>query len=260
MARVIEIDPANYQNHAWLSYDYARVAVFDAARYHARMCTKLHPEGAACAYSIARTAMLSGDIAAARKTVLDAMTRNPQSSKIQLAQGELQYFIGDCAGALRSIAQARPEFARTEVALDLRHHEDGVAIFAWCLRKQGETARARRSESIVHRATRAPGNRRGVRAPACANGRGDGRPRGLGGSPDRAREHPLSGLHVRSARTDDPALPQGCRGCGPAGQTGRAPRRVAADPAEGLDAGADPRRAGIDTVRYPADGAKAAGS
>ena len=32
-------------------------------------------------------------------------------------------------------------------------------------------------------------------------------------------------------------------GCGPAGQTGRAPRRVAPDPAEGLDAGADPRRA-----------------
>ena len=141
VARVIEIDPANYQNHAWLSYDYASVAVFDAARYHARMCTKLHPEGAACAYSIARVAMLSGDIAAARKTVLDAMTRNPQSSMIQLAQGELQYFIGDCAGALRSIAQARPEFARTEVALNLRHHEDGVAIFAWCLRKQGETAR-----------------------------------------------------------------------------------------------------------------------
>jgi TolB-like protein/DNA-binding winged helix-turn-helix (wHTH) protein/Tfp pilus assembly protein PilF len=142
VARVIEVDPANYQNHAWLSYDYARVALFDAARYHARMCAKLHPEGAACVYSIARTEMLSGDIAAARKTVLAAMTRNPQSSMIQLAQGELQYFIGDCAGALRSIAQARPEFARTDVALDLRHHEDGVAIFTWCLRKQGETARA----------------------------------------------------------------------------------------------------------------------
>ena len=141
VARVIEIDPANYQNHAWLSHDYARVAVFDAARYHARMCAKLLPEGAACAYSIAHVAMLSGDIAAARKTVLDAMTRNPQSSTIQLAQGELQYFLGDCAGALRSITQARPDFARTEVILDLRHHEDGVAIFAWCLRKQGETAR-----------------------------------------------------------------------------------------------------------------------
>ena len=142
VARVIEIDPASYQNHAWLSYDYARVAEFDAARYHARMCTKLHPEGAACAYSSARTEMLSGDIAAARKTVLDAMARSPQSAMIKLAQGELQYFTGDCAGALRSIAQARPEFARTDIALDLRHHEDGVAIFTWCLRKQGETARA----------------------------------------------------------------------------------------------------------------------
>jgi hypothetical protein len=34
------------------------------------MCTKLHPEGAACAYISARIALLSGDIAAARKTVL----------------------------------------------------------------------------------------------------------------------------------------------------------------------------------------------
>ncbi len=142
VARVIEIDPSDYQNHAWLSYDYARVAVYDAARYHARMCAKLHPGGAVCAYSMARVAMLSGDIAVARKTVLDGMARNPQSSAMQLAQGELQYFTGDCAGALRSIAQARPEFARTEVILDLRYHEDGVAIFAWCLRQQGDTARA----------------------------------------------------------------------------------------------------------------------
>jgi TolB-like protein/DNA-binding winged helix-turn-helix (wHTH) protein/Flp pilus assembly protein TadD len=141
VARVIEIDPADFQNHAWLSYDYARVDVFDAARYHARMCTKLHPEGAICAYHSARVAMLSGDIAAARKTVLEAMTRNPQSSMIQLAQGELQYFTGDCAGALRSIAQGRPEFARTEVVLDLRYHENHVAMFAWCLRQQDETAR-----------------------------------------------------------------------------------------------------------------------
>jgi tetratricopeptide (TPR) repeat protein len=141
VARVIEIDPADYQNHAWLSYHYARVGVFDAAVYHARMCTKLHAEGATCAYSIARAAMLSGDIAAARKTVLEAMTRNPQSPQIQLAQGELQYFIGDCAGALRSIAQARPWYAVTEGALDLISYEDDVAIFAWCLRKQGETAR-----------------------------------------------------------------------------------------------------------------------
>ena len=142
VARVIEIDPADYLSHAWLSYDYARVAVFDAARYHARMCTKLNPEGADCAYIIARVAMLSGDIAVARKTVLDAITRNPQSLQFQLAQGELQYFIGDCAGALRSIAQARPAYALTEGATDLRYHEDEVAIFAWCLRKQGETARA----------------------------------------------------------------------------------------------------------------------
>jgi hypothetical protein len=46
-----------------------------------------------------------------------------------------------------------------------------------------------RSESMFIAHTRAPGNRRGVRAPACAHGCGDGRPRGPGGPPDRAREH-----------------------------------------------------------------------
>ena len=80
VARVIEIDPADYQNHAWLSYDYARVAVFDAARYHARMCTKLHPEGAACAYSIAR----DGDAFRRHRsrTKDGARCHDPQSAKL----------------------------------------------------------------------------------------------------------------------------------------------------------------------------------
>ena len=57
----------------------------------------------------------------------------------------------------------------------------------------GRDCPPRRHESSVHRAIRASGTRRNVRKLACAHGRGDGRPRSLGGSPDRAREHPLSG-------------------------------------------------------------------
>ena len=240
VAKVIEIDPADYQNHAWLSYHYARVGVFDAAVYHARMCTKLYPEGATCAYSIARAAMLSGDIAAARKTVLEAMTRNPQSPQIQLAQGELQYFVGDCAGALRSIAQARPWYAGTEGALDLISYEDDVAIFAWCLRKQGETARlaamnrmfiaqyapgvpAGMFENWRARMAAATGDREALVAhlTALANTR----------SPDDtfARHEPMIQPYLKDAEVV--ALLD---------ETRRAPRRVAPHLAEGVDARADP--------------------
>jgi tetratricopeptide (TPR) repeat protein len=141
VASVIELDPSDHQNHAWLANDYGALGAFDAALYHARMCVKLKPEAATCAYFLAHVEMLSGDLAAARRAVLEATTRDPRNSQVLLAQEELQYFTGDCAGALRSIAQARPEYAEAEAALDLVHTSYDVAIVAWCLRQRGETAR-----------------------------------------------------------------------------------------------------------------------
>ncbi len=141
VASVIEVDPADYQNHAWLALDYGNVGAYDAAFYHARTCWKLAPNSAICAYSLARTEMISGDIAAAGKTVLEAMTRDPQNPQILLAQGEFQYYTGDCAGALRSISLARPGYDQKEAALNLFHYNDDVAMFAWCLRQQGQTDR-----------------------------------------------------------------------------------------------------------------------
>jgi TolB-like protein/DNA-binding winged helix-turn-helix (wHTH) protein/Tfp pilus assembly protein PilF len=141
VARVIEVDPTDYQNHAWLAIDYGASGAFDAALYHARACLKLAPNSATCVFSLARTEMISGDMSAARKTVLEAVTRDPQNPQILLAQGELQYFTGDCAGALRSIAQGRPDYDQTEAALDLFHYNDDVAMFTWCLRQQGLTER-----------------------------------------------------------------------------------------------------------------------
>ena len=141
VARVIEVNPADYQNHAWLALDYGTAGAFDAALYHARLCSRLAPDSAICAYSLARTEMISGDLAAARKTVLEALTRDPQNPQILLAQGELQYYSGDCAGTLRSIAKARPGYDQKEAALNLFHYNDDVAMFTWCLRQRGQTER-----------------------------------------------------------------------------------------------------------------------
>jgi tetratricopeptide (TPR) repeat protein len=141
VARVIAIDPADYQNHAWLALDYGTTGEFDAAFYHARTCTKLAPTSATCAYSLARTEMISGDLAAARRTVAEALARDPQNPQLLLSKGELQYYSGDCAGALRSIAVARPGYDQQEPALNLFHYNDDVAMFTWCLRQTGKVAR-----------------------------------------------------------------------------------------------------------------------
>ena len=143
VARTIELDPTNQPNHCYLSADYEFVGgVYDAAMYHAQMCSKLNPRNVAGLFNIARTQLFAGDIAAARKAVQEALARNPEDRFAQLAQGKLQYFTGDCAGALRSIAQARPALNRPEGALDLFHNDEDADIFVWCLRQQGNSARA----------------------------------------------------------------------------------------------------------------------
>ena len=138
VARAIEVDPTNQPNHCYLSADYEFVGgVYDAAMYHAQMCSKLNPATwRGC--STSRASSCSPAISqAARNTVKEAMARNPEDHFAQLAQGELQYFTGDCAGTLRSIAQARPALNRPEGALDLFHNDEDADIFVWCLRQQG---------------------------------------------------------------------------------------------------------------------------
>jgi TolB-like protein/DNA-binding winged helix-turn-helix (wHTH) protein/Tfp pilus assembly protein PilF len=156
VARVIEVDPGDHQNHAWLAFDYGSLGAFDAALYHAKMCAKLDPLAATCALSVARTELASGDIAAARSTLRDAISRDPRNSQIQLAQGELLYFSGDCAEALPLIAKGRPEYDQPEDRLDLYHYTDDVPIFTWCLRQQGETARVAAMSRVFNRQTAPP--------------------------------------------------------------------------------------------------------
>ena len=244
VARVIEVDPADYQNHAWLALDYGSTGAYDAALYHARMCSKLAPNSAICVFSLARTEMISGDIAAARKTVLEAVTRDPQNPQILLAQGELQYYSGDCAGALRSIAQARPGYDQKEAALNLFHYSDDVAMFTWCLRQQDADCPRRRIESRVQSAARTAGDGRLVREHAGAYGRRDGQ----SGCPDYpadcSREPPRPRSRVHEARADDPALAEGSRGGRAAGQDRGTPRRMAESRAQVLDARTRPRNHG----------------
>jgi TolB-like protein/DNA-binding winged helix-turn-helix (wHTH) protein/Flp pilus assembly protein TadD len=151
VTRVIEVDPADHQNHAWLALGYIRLGAFDAALYHAKMCSKLEPLAATCAYSTSHAQVLSGDLASARKTVLEAETRDPQNALIQTARGELQFFSGDCAGALQSVSRSHPGFLEPEKDLDLLHYNDDVAMVAWCLRERGDSARVAEMTRVFNR-------------------------------------------------------------------------------------------------------------
>jgi len=151
VARAIEVDPTNQPNHCYLSADYEFVGgVYDAAMYHAQMCSKLNPRNLAGLFNIARIQLFAGEVPAARNTVKEALARNPEDRFARLAQGQLQYFTGDCAGALRSIAQSRPALNRPEGALDLFHNDEDADIFVWCLRQQGNSARAAEMSRIFN--------------------------------------------------------------------------------------------------------------
>ena len=151
VARAIELDPTNQPNHCYLSADYDFVGgVYDAAMYHAQMCSKLNPRNLAGLFNIARIQLHAGNVPAARNSVKEALARRPEDRFAQLAQGQLQYFTGDCAGVLRSIAQTRPALIRPEGALDLFHNDEDADIFVWCLRQQGETARAAQMSRIFN--------------------------------------------------------------------------------------------------------------
>jgi hypothetical protein len=71
------------------------------------------------------------------------MAERPDDYLAQLAQAELQYFTGDCAGAVHSTELARPAFRQPAASLDLFTDRDNVPVLIWCLRQQGNLARAR---------------------------------------------------------------------------------------------------------------------
>lgn len=141
-AKAIELAPRDQPLHGYLSLDYGYLGMLDAAMYHARMCHVLNPQSAASAYTIAHVQLYSGKVDAARPVVRRAVAEHPKDFLAQLAQAQLQYFTGDCGGAIQSLELARPGYKQPAGSYPLMFNRDQAVVFVWCLRKQGDSTRA----------------------------------------------------------------------------------------------------------------------
>jgi TolB-like protein/DNA-binding winged helix-turn-helix (wHTH) protein len=140
-AKAIEGDPTGQPVHGYLALDYAQLGLLDAALHHAQVCTDLNPQSAAGLFNVAHIRLFAGDIAAGKLAVQQAIAAKPADYLAQLAQAELQYFTGDCAGSVQSMSLARPAYDQPAGALELLTDPEHVAIFVWCLRRQHDTSR-----------------------------------------------------------------------------------------------------------------------
>ena len=140
-ARAIEAAPRDQPLHGYLSLDYSHLGMTDAALYHARICRELNPESAASLYNESHVLLHSGNIPAARAIVQRARLEKSADFLTQLAQAELMYFTGDCAGSIESMLLARPAFGKPPATLDLIVDSDDLPIFVWCLRQQDRLLR-----------------------------------------------------------------------------------------------------------------------
>ena len=150
-ARVIAAAPRNQPNHGYLAVDYSHLGMKDAALYHSRVCRRLNPESAASWHSEAYVRLYSGDIAGARHVVQETMTKRPLDFLSQLAQAELNYFDDNCSAATQAMSIARPAFFQPASSLDLRIDAENVPLLTWCLRRQGNLARAGELATVFER-------------------------------------------------------------------------------------------------------------
>ena len=141
-AKAIELAPRDQPLHGYLSLDYGHLGILDAAMYHARMCHVLNPQSAASAYTIAHVQLYSGNVDAARPVVRRAIAERPGDFLAQLAQAQLQYFTGDCGGAIQSLELGRPGYKQPAGSYPLMFNREEAVILVWCLRKQGDSTRA----------------------------------------------------------------------------------------------------------------------
>jgi TolB-like protein/DNA-binding winged helix-turn-helix (wHTH) protein len=139
--KAIEAAPRAQPIHGYLALDYAQLGLFDAALHHAQVCTVLNPQTAAGLFNVVHIKLAAGDVPAAKQAVQEAITHKPADYLAQLAQGQFQYFTGDCAGSVQSMALARPAYDQPAGSLDLITDPEHVATFVWCLRRQGDTTR-----------------------------------------------------------------------------------------------------------------------
>ena len=142
VARQVELGPRELSMQGWLSLDYSNLGETKAALHHARMCQRINPRNAAGWYNVAHIHLFSGNVAAARPVVQEAMALFPSDFLALSARAELQYFTGDCAGSIESILLAQPWANQPPPALDVIWGVDWVPMLTYCQRKQGNATRA----------------------------------------------------------------------------------------------------------------------
>lgn len=149
-ARAIAASPRNGPQHGYLSKDYAHLGIVDAALHHARIGAAIGSESGGATYTLAHAYLFTGNIEAAREVVNRAVQARKDDFLVQLARGELQYFSGDCAGAIQYTGQGRPAYAQPPGAIDLMTDPENVAIYTWCLRSVGDKARVEELNKVFH--------------------------------------------------------------------------------------------------------------
>ncbi len=141
-AKAIESAPRDPPLHGYLSQDYGHLGMLDAAMYHARIAQELTPKSAGGAYNYAHIHLFSGNVDAARPVVQRVMAEQSEDFLAQRAQAELQYFTGDCGGAIHSLELAQPGLMQPAGSMDMMWDPDQAVLLVWCLRKQGDARRA----------------------------------------------------------------------------------------------------------------------
>jgi TolB-like protein/DNA-binding winged helix-turn-helix (wHTH) protein/cytochrome c-type biogenesis protein CcmH/NrfG len=142
IARAVAIAPRDLPVNGYLSIDYAQLGIYDAALHHAKVTRLANPQNAAGWYNLTYLQLASGNLAAARSIVEEAMRLHPDDFLARRARAELLYFEHDCAGSIDSSIQAEPLLAQPFSSLDVIQDAENVPMLAWCLRQQGNIARA----------------------------------------------------------------------------------------------------------------------
>jgi TolB-like protein/DNA-binding winged helix-turn-helix (wHTH) protein/tetratricopeptide (TPR) repeat protein len=150
-AKAVEASLRRQATHGYLAQDYGHLGLLDAALYHARVSGEVNNESAGGDFNFAHVHLFVGDVAAARPFVQRAMAEKPDDYLAQLALAQLQYFTGDCRGAVRMTELARPPFAQPEGSIDLVTDVPDVPILVWCLRQVGNAARVKLLMEVFER-------------------------------------------------------------------------------------------------------------
>ena len=156
IASAVASTPRDLQMHVYLATDYGDLRIWDAANHHARLARELAPESDLGWQASTHVLLLSGDISGARRMVAQAAETKPGDHRKWLAQADLQYFTGDCAGAIGSLLTARPALGQPAASLNIMFDLEWVPMLVWCQHQVGNFARARELVEVFDRVLAPP--------------------------------------------------------------------------------------------------------